>query len=167
MSVPVEAVVQVRCPTGDGVVIFMFFENTVPFVVPEIASTSREPAAVTTTSSVASSVQDWNVRVLIGPPTLAPVNGLLVVTFIDDTVHVFRKIPNVSVQSDEPERLALIVTAWFCVTPPTSSVVAEAVLANAIRASAVAATTPKFLIVFITLSLKIYLGSGERSHPSS
>jgi hypothetical protein len=80
-----------------------------------------------------------NDRIESADVTLAPVNGLAVLPPTCDDIHVTTDSPVVVLKIvDVPgARLAAIVTDLFCVTPATSSVVADALLAPAITIRAI------------------------------
>jgi hypothetical protein len=76
-------------PNGEGIVTSAPIERTVPFVVVPILSTLRLPALSTTNGPV---VQLVNVRALVGPLTVVPVN-VLVLPMTADSLHVLKKPP--------------------------------------------------------------------------
>jgi len=147
-SVPDEEVVHVRAPYGEGDVNLRLFENTVPFVVPLTFSISRVPPASTTTGL---STQLLRVRVLIGPPTLVPVTVDMVPWNVDSSHVLANPASDVVVMSVEVpvSREAWIVTPEVFFTPLVSSVVAEAVLAYTIRASAAKTAGPSLFKIMI------------------
>jgi hypothetical protein len=158
VSVPMSVllVVQVRVPNGEGSVSSVPLENTVPFLVPLMAWMLSVPALCTTNGSL---VQLLNERDLTAPPmALVPavVKGVSVSRCYVDAVHVFAETLNVSVgSSDEPVlRVRWSVTALFCATPPTVSVVAEALgaAARAVRATVAKAARAILIKCFIFVS---------------
>jgi hypothetical protein len=100
-------------------------------------------------------------RVLSDPTTAVPLWLIEVPPVAADVVHVFAKKPNVSLSKVEVPDLrdALIETMPVCVVPLTSSVVAEAALANDIMDSAVKARIPRILVDLISF-LPVIGGSG-------
>jgi hypothetical protein len=151
MPMSVLLVVQVRVPKGEGTVVFVPVDLTVPFVVPGTCSMLRVPAASRVGVPL---VQLLELRVETGPLTVVPVNGLDVLHFKVDALHVLARNPAVSVSSHELElSVASIVTELVCAAPPFSIVVAIALLANnAIEAIADTRISPKVFGFMILLS---------------
>jgi hypothetical protein len=141
----VQVVLTTLPKTVTGTVTEAPLERTVPFVVVPILSMLRLPLLLTTTFSC---VQLLELRVLTLPLTVVPLQTAVVHAHVP-LLHVFRKAPAVVSHSVEPERDQSKVTAPAFVTPFVSIVVAEAVLANAIRASAATAAAPRILLSFI------------------
>jgi hypothetical protein len=143
-------VVQVSGPKNEGTVTLAPVQRIVPFVVAPILSRLKLPVV----SKVGlPSVQLLNDQVENGPPMLVPLKGTTVLPLKVEAVHVLKVTPNVSVSSSEPLTDASRAIEAFLAAPPTSPVVAEAVPANTIEASAAAAASPKILLSFISFSL--------------
>jgi hypothetical protein len=84
-----------------------------------------------------------------GPPTVRAVKGLAVLMLMFEPVHVLASDPSVRLKLAEvPDlRLAEPMTDEFCVVPPFSSVVAEALPAkNATKAKDATAARPRTFV---------------------
>jgi hypothetical protein len=126
------------------------------------------PSLWTTEGSL---VHLFNVKALTLPPmepVPATVKGGSVSKWIVDSVHVLCEILNVSVRSSVLPALmvAWTVTALFCVTPLTSSVVAEALgaAARAVRALTAMAAMAILFRCFICVSFVPALRRGLGTH---
>src|SRR3954470_21397780 len=133
-----------------GTVTSVPVERTVPLGPAPIVSTLMLPVLWTTTGSKVQLVND---QVEIGPLTVGPVKTDVAPSTFEE-LHVPAATPVVSDMSIVVSVVsdASSVTEPVCVTPFVASVVAEAVLANAIRAIAVTAATPSILLSFMSLS---------------
>jgi hypothetical protein len=152
LSVATLVVVQVAVTTDPkivtGTVISAPEERTVPFVVLPIRSIRRLPALSTTTFSCVQTLKERVERGALGVPV-----KVVVVPAMVEARHVFPKVPAVSLRVIEPLSEAWIVTEPLWVTPFTSSVVADAVPADDMTASAAAAAMAlQILMCFISCS---------------
>jgi hypothetical protein len=159
VAVVVQVVLTTLPKTVTGTVTDAPLDLTVPFVVVPILSTLRLPLLLTTTGLW---VQLLKLRALTFPLTLGPVNlapspSDSVVPDTVEVLHVLENTPLVDSRVAELVRVVSRVTASLGFSVPFVSrvVSAEAVLANAIRASAAKAATPRILLSFIFFLLGI------------